>query len=190
MIPKMTYAVYKINRNKQIHKECVDSIKKQSNVKNIVYINPNFVFFNIYDDWVVHVENDVCLKDGWIEEMWKYRDEGDVIVGRAVEHPKIKKYKEKTTKVEQTEEHYIQCSLARGYALMTRAIWVSVPVISYHCPTYIHNPYRQGTKEKLPLKRIIRTVLGGIKIAIKERHWIFARNAILRGAGMLMRKLL
>lgn len=44
--------------------------------------------------------------------------------------------------------------------------------------------------EKLLMRRILRTVFGGVKTSIKERHWIFARNAILRGAGILMRKIL
>jgi len=198
LIPKMTYIVKMAPVGENVLKECLRGIMRQSNVEKILFLNSSMLLDLKTDKWYAIIEPDVYLSKDWIERMWKYNEVGDIIMGRVVSHPIIKLYKEKQIQVGKPEEPYLQSTLwcAGGMMTVSEAIydrdaeWIEVPVVDYHCPSYKHNPFIQGMKDPVGIKRILRTILGGIKITIMEGHWIFAWNAILRGAGMVLRRVI
>jgi len=193
----MIYIIRRVSDDKQILKECLQSVMKQSNVKRILFLfSDNSIALN-RGEWYAIIESDVCLSKNWIENMWKYHQIGDIIMGRAVAHPVIRYYKYRTTKIQKPKSKYLQNAIwsVGGYISLSEfnddgARWVEGPVIEYHCPSYKHNPYIQGMMECVSINRIFKTIFGGIRLSIRECHYIFAKNAIMRGIGMLVRRFL
>ena len=113
MIPKMCYFIRRTQNNKKVTMECIQSVEKQSNFDGYFFIDLDWGV--AASDWYVIVNDDVQLKDEWIEDIWKYRNDGDTIAGRAFTHSAIVEYKQKTMtpKLVPFSERISQCILTK-----------------------------------------------------------------------------